>query len=1257
MKRTPFPAAVAVLAGLLAGGAAHGYSATASVTFTWASAGTIRGWTADGTNSLGQMSNGTYFSQLGGTNSTIYVNADFAQPSDYGPGTQDDCLTPLPQYESITLRKYGCRHTDASGYYSPIFVSAPATDLGPSPVAAGALTVTDTTMTGILTVVPTTDEPTGGTTTSAGDGASAYNMRAADGSPFGNAWWGISTGLTLNVNLTGNFTATNWSITGGTVRFSDPGFQCQQGGLSNPANILCLVSTLAMGSFSADGSNLSWGADYDGGGPGTVMTEIEVRNVDGSATLATLSGVLASLSVDGAGNITTNSGEFRGGRGFAACTRHLRWDGTRMSCGNLNAADVTITGVAIETGTDDVPDPFSFPDRTGVSLSALIVSDNITPSGFNAPAAISVISGEYSIGCNGAGFTNQAGTLQPGQTVCVRHLSSSAAFSAVDTLLTIGGVSATFTSTTGDADSEPDPFVLGERLNVPRVTYIGPIYVFPAGFSAPTSVTITGGNGVYAINCNSPFTTFPGTIGPGQYLCFYQRSSPLNDTETLTTLTIGGVSAVFRTVTEPGPFVGGPLTYTVNGTMAESVNACINTYVTLTGADCGYARTRSPAAPSGWQGPAFAGGFYRPGSNGDDIAHAPVPADGKYGVPMAGTVTIDDSGTPLDGSDDVISANLSFGAGAYNAGTGASDNGLERWSAWLQEMPPTVVSAATPTEDGGYRYVIGSRRMPTPAPLCAQANSLDCFPSENAPAGPGAAGFWSGAAAALEPATARSGIERSPGFGEAGAGQPLAPNAGVATTGSFTGYECVDQPGDDDCATSPALLGTGAAGFDNVVLLVTTNGNGAITSADAYWTREFVVASGPVIGTDAPGSYVTDNSWVGGRFNFAGGIAGVDVPRANTDEVTVQIGESVTIDMLANDTGLSNTPLSIGFGFAQYGSTYLDGNNRIVYTPHVAAPARDYFGYSVRDSKGLSSSATIRVNIVAPVGPKAIDDNITSLGFAPAPVAVLDNDQRLSAVPLSVTVSRQPYDGAVTVSGSPATDPAAVILTYRASHASGYSDDSFEYTVTDADGYSDTATVSVYRYPKMAQDDSMTAPSAGAGILYPLQNDLLPYEAPLYGRFNVGIYRMPAHGTVTVSNSGGYPYDIYISYTADPGYIGPDSFEYAVDNEVRLDTATVSVTVVADRDGDGVLDATDNCTRVANANQRDTNGDGFGNRCDADLDNNGFVNFADLAAFRNRFTSHDADADFDGNGIVNFADLAIFVVGFGKPPGPAGALP
>jgi hypothetical protein len=101
----------------------------------------------------------------------------------------------------------------------------------------------------------------------------------------------------------------------------------------------------------------------------------------------------------------------------------------------------------------------------------------------------------------------------------------------------------------------------------------------------------------------------------------------------------------------------------------------------------------------------------------------------------------------------------------------------------------------------------------------------------------------------------------------------------------------------------------------------------------------------------------------------------------------------------------------------------------------------------------------------------------------------------------------------------------------------------------------------------------------------------------------------------------------------------------------------LTVLAAADTDGDALGDPFDNCINHQNPDQRDTDGDGFGNRCDADFDQSNFVNAADLALFKTRFGTTNADADLDGNGFVNAADLAIFKQLFGKAPGPSALAP
>jgi hypothetical protein len=103
--------------------------------------------------------------------------------------------------------------------------------------------------------------------------------------------------------------------------------------------------------------------------------------------------------------------------------------------------------------------------------------------------------------------------------------------------------------------------------------------------------------------------------------------------------------------------------------------------------------------------------------------------------------------------------------------------------------------------------------------------------------------------------------------------------------------------------------------------------------------------------------------------------------------------------------------------------------------------------------------------------------------------------------------------------------------------------------------------------------------------------------------------------------------------------------------------------VAIDTDGDGVDDALDNCTLVANGptipdaggnSQLDTDGDGFGNICDADLNNSNTVDILDFGILRNAFGQTGvSDADFNGDGAVNVVDFGIIRNSFGSPPGPS----
>lgn len=97
---------------------------------------------------------------------------------------------------------------------------------------------------------------------------------------------------------------------------------------------------------------------------------------------------------------------------------------------------------------DTTPDPFSFTSRTAIEPNTAVTSNTVTITGITGPAEISVTGGEYSISCGSATFRSSNSMVNSGDTVCVRHTTSSAFSTDTVTTLTIGGVSGTFTSTT-----------------------------------------------------------------------------------------------------------------------------------------------------------------------------------------------------------------------------------------------------------------------------------------------------------------------------------------------------------------------------------------------------------------------------------------------------------------------------------------------------------------------------------------------------------------------------------------------------------------------------------------------------------------------------------------------------------------------------------------------------------------------------------------------------------------------------------------
>jgi subtilisin family serine protease len=288
-----------------------------------------------------------------------------------------------------------------------------------------------------------------------------------------------------------------------------------------------------------------------------------------------------------------------------------------------------------------------------------------------------------------------------------------------------------------------------------------------------------------------------------------------------------------------------------------------------------------------------------------------------------------------------------------------------------------------------------------------------------------------------------------------------------------------------------------------------------------------------------------------------------DDPVAGDDNATTLIDTGVTIDVLANDTDVDGDTLSVsGVGAPANGTASIEPDGRITYTPGPGFAGGDSFDYDISDGAGGSASATVSVAVVAADGPPvAIDDTVVTDEDAAIAIDVLANDVDPEGGPLSVTAATTPAHGSVsvasdgTISYTPAPD-------YHGT-------DTFDYTIQDGAGLTDTATVSldvtpVNDQPVAANDSASTAEDAPTTIDV-LANDTDPDGDPL----TVSDVGAPSVGSVAIEADG------RLTYTPAANYAGSDTFSYTVaDGAGGSDSATVSITVSAVNDPPSAADKT-----------------------------------------------------------------------------------
>ncbi|MEQ1517289.1 MAG: PQQ-dependent sugar dehydrogenase [Usitatibacteraceae bacterium] len=241
--------------------------------------------------------------------------------------------------------------------------------------------------------------------------------------------------------------------------------------------------------------------------------------------------------------------------------------------GELYLANISTGAVlSFSSSTDSTPDAFAFSPASNVAQSVVTVSNTVRITGLSINASISVTGGEYSIGCT-ATFTTAAGTIANNATVCVRHTSAATENASTTTTLSVGGVNATFTSTT--AALLALNAVQSRKAHATAGTFDLPIDLAPGIVTVESRVIDTGHRIVYQFNNPIAFAGNATVTPVGTAFASFLGNEV---TVTLTgvpdnqrvTVSLTGVSAVNGGTASPAPLVIGFAVGDVNSTLSTN---------------------------------------------------------------------------------------------------------------------------------------------------------------------------------------------------------------------------------------------------------------------------------------------------------------------------------------------------------------------------------------------------------------------------------------------------------------------------------------------------------------------------------------------------------------------------------------------------------------------------------------------------------------------------------------------------------------
>ena len=286
-----------------------------------------------------------------------------------------------------------------------------------------------------------------------------------------------------------------------------------------------------------------------------------------------------------------------------------------------------------------------------------------------------------------------------------------------------------------------------------------------------------------------------------------------------------------------------------------------------------------------------------------------------------------------------------------------------------------------------------------------------------------------------------------------------------------------------------------------------------------------------------------------------GGSANL-MPGAVNDNFNTTVDAAVNDNVMSNDdegdapasvsSHDSTSALGVSISIAASGS--------FNYTPPTGVEGTDTFGYTITDDNGDSDSAMVSITIEPAVNllPDAVNDGFTTAIDSPVNGNVMSNDDE--------------GDAPATVSSHDGTSSLGASISIAANGSFNYTPpagvdgtDTFGYTITDDNGDSDSATVSIIieaapNLLPVANDDSFSTDQDDPLSANVLGNDDQGDAPATVSNFDAV---STAGGSVSMNTNGAF------TYAPLSGYSGLDSFDYTItDSNGDSDSANVSITVV-----------------------------------------------------------------------------------------------